>query len=82
MSVERRGRHDTTEKRLTLDGAVLAYADCFVRATLRLCWMLHPAWLVLAAFAGVNMVQPAFAGIRPAAMLVHRPGLDPGAAFG
>jgi len=66
---------------MTLDRAVLAFAGCVVLISLALGWMFHPAWLLLAAFAGVNMIQAAFTGLCPAAMLFKRLGVKPGTAF-
>ncbi len=40
-----------------------------------------PWWLLLTAFAGLNMIQAAFTGFCPAAMLFRRLGVRPGEAF-
>jgi hypothetical protein len=66
---------------MTLDRAVLAFAGFMVLASLILTWFVHPAWLWLTAFAGANMIQSAFTGFCPAAMIFKRLGVKPGNAF-
>ncbi|HEY7800710.1 MAG TPA: DUF2892 domain-containing protein [Hyphomonadaceae bacterium] len=66
---------------MTLDRAVLAFAGIVVLASLALGWFVHPAWLWLTAFAGANMLQAAFTGFCPAAMIFKRLGVKPGNAF-
>ncbi|MBS0383906.1 MAG: DUF2892 domain-containing protein [Proteobacteria bacterium] len=66
---------------MNLDRAVLAFAGCVVLVSLTLSALVHPAWLWLAAFAGVNMLQASFTGFCPAAMLFKRLGVKPGAHF-
>ena len=41
----------------------------------------HPWWIGLAIFAGLNMIQAAFTGFCPAAMLFKKLGAKPGVAF-
>jgi hypothetical protein len=66
---------------MTLDRAVLAFAGCIVLVSLALSQLVHPAWLWLTAFAGANMLQAAFTGFCPAAMIFKRLGVEPGNAF-
>lgn len=66
---------------MTLDRAVLAFAGFIVLISLALAWLVHPAWLWLTAFAGLNMFQAAFTGFCPAAMLFKKLGVKPGEAF-
>jgi hypothetical protein len=66
---------------MTLDRAVLAFAGFVVLASLALAWFVHPAWLWLTAFAGANMLQAAFTGFCPAALIFKRLGVKPGNAF-
>lgn len=66
---------------MTLDQAVLAFAGCVVLASLALGWFVSPWWLLLTAFAGLNMLQAAFTGFCPAAILLRRLGVRPGNAF-
>jgi hypothetical protein len=66
---------------MTLDRAVLAFAGLVVLVSLPLTWFVHPAWLWLTAFAGANMLQAAFTGFCPAAMVFKKLGVKPGEAF-
>ena len=66
---------------MTLDRAVLAFAGIVVLTGLVLAQFVHPAWLGLTAFAGANMLQAAFTGFCPAAMVFKRLGVKPGTAF-
>jgi hypothetical protein len=66
---------------VTIDRAVLAFAGFVVLLGLILAATIHPYWLALTAFAGLNMIQSAFTGFCPAAMVFRRLGLRPGAAF-
>ncbi|MEQ1541314.1 MAG: DUF2892 domain-containing protein [Novosphingobium sp.] len=66
---------------MTIDSAVFRFAGVVVLASLALAHWVHPAWLWLTAFAGLNMFQASFTGFCPAAMVFKRLGLRPGAAF-
>lgn len=66
---------------MNIDRAVLVLAGSMVLLSLALAWLLGPYWLLLAAFVGANMLQAAFTGFCPAAMIFHKLGLQPGAAF-
>lgn len=66
---------------MTIDRAVLAFAGCVVLVSLALSQLHHPAWLLLTAFAGLNMLQSAFTGFCPAAMVFKRLGFKAGNAF-
>ncbi|MES2293962.1 MAG: DUF2892 domain-containing protein [Pseudomonadota bacterium] len=66
---------------MNIDRAVLAFAGLVVLAGLLLGWFVSPWWLLLSAFAGLNMFQAAFTGFCPAAMVFRRLGLRPGEAF-
>jgi hypothetical protein len=66
---------------MTLDRAVLAFAGLVTLASLALGHFVHPAWLWLAVFAGANMVQAAFTGFCPAAMIFKAFGVRAGCAF-
>jgi hypothetical protein len=66
---------------MTLDRSVLAFACVVVLASLALAQFVHPAWIWLTVFAGVNMFQAAFTGFCPAAMIFKRFGVKPGVAF-
>lgn len=66
---------------MTLDRAVLVFAGFVVLLGLALGYFVHPAFLLLTAFAGVNMIQASFTGICPAAMAFRKLGVKPGPAF-
>ncbi|MFZ5718771.1 MAG: YgaP family membrane protein [Pseudomonadota bacterium] len=66
---------------MSIDRAVFVFAGVVVLTSLALGWFVSPWWLLLAAFAGANMIQAAFTGFCPAAMIFKKLGLKPGAAF-
>jgi hypothetical protein len=66
---------------MNVDRAVFAMAGSMVLLSLALTWLFSPYWLLLAAFVGANMLQAAFTGFCPAAMIFNKLGLKPGPAF-
>jgi hypothetical protein len=66
---------------MTLDRAVMTFAGCVVLVSLALGHFVSPWWLLLTAFAGLNMIQASFTGFCPAAMLFKALGVKPGTAF-
>jgi hypothetical protein len=66
---------------MTIDRAVLIFAGCVVLLSVTLSVLVSPWWLALTAFAGFNMLQSAFTGFCPAAVVFKKLGLAPGAAF-
>ena len=66
---------------MNIDKAVLAFAGCVVLVSLALGWLVSPYWFLLTAFAGLNMLQAAFTGLCPAAMVFKKLGLRGGNAF-
>ena len=67
---------------MNVDRAVFAFAGIMVLASLALYWLFSPYWLLLTAFVGLNMLQSAFTGFCPAAMIFNKCGLKAGPAFG
>jgi hypothetical protein len=67
---------------MNIDKAVFIFAGIVVLGGLGLGVFVNPYWYLLSAFAGLNMIQAAFTGFCPAAMLFGLLGLKPGAAFG
>ncbi len=67
---------------MNIDRAVLAFAGLIVLTGLVLSQLFNPWWLLLSAFAGLNMLQAAFSGFCPAAIIFRKLGLKPGTAFG
>lgn len=66
---------------MNVDRAVFVFAGCMVLAGITLSLTVHPGWIALSAFAGLNMIQAAFTGWCPAAMMFKARGLKPGSAF-
>jgi hypothetical protein len=66
---------------MSIDKAVLAFAGFMVLLSLLLAHFVSPLWLWFTAFIGLNMLQSAFTGFCPAAMIFRKLGLKPGNAF-
>ncbi|MGE5149715.1 MAG: DUF2892 domain-containing protein [Rhodospirillaceae bacterium] len=66
---------------MSIDRAVMALAGLMILASLALSQLHSPYWLLLTAFVGVNMLQSAFTGFCPAAIIFKRLGLKVGCAF-
>lgn len=66
---------------MNIDRMVFAFAGSFILISLLLGHYMHPYWLLLAAFVGLNMLQAAFTGFCPLAMILKKIGLKPGQAF-
>ncbi|HWA63942.1 MAG TPA: DUF2892 domain-containing protein [Caulobacteraceae bacterium] len=66
---------------MTLDRAVLAFAGFVVLVGVALAMLVHPYWIGLSIFAGLNMIQASLTGWCPAAMVFKALGVKPGTAF-
>ena len=66
---------------MTIDRAVFIFAGVMLLAGIALARYVHPLWILLSVFVGLNMIQAAFTGFCPAAMLFKALGVRPGAAF-
>jgi len=66
---------------MTLDRAVMAFAGVMVLVSVLLTSFVSPYFLWFTVFIGVNLIQSSFTGICPAAMVMKKLGLRPGAAF-
>lgn len=66
---------------MSVDRAVLAFAGIMTLLSAVLAAYASPWWLLLTAFVGLNMLQAAFTGFCPAAMLFKRLGCRSGVAF-
>ena len=66
---------------MTLDSAVFRFAGVVVLLSLALAHWVHPGFLWLTAFAGLNMFQASFTGFCPAAMVFKKLGVRPGKSF-
>ncbi len=59
----------------------MAFAGAVILTSLLLALTLSPYWLLLTAFAGLNLVQAPFTGFCPAAIVFKRLGVRCGTAF-
>ena len=66
---------------MTLDSAVMRFAGVVVLTSALLAHFVHPNWIWLTLFAGVNMIQASFTGFCPAAMIFKALGVRTGTAF-
>lgn len=66
---------------MSIDRFVLAFAGTVILVSLALSQLVHVNFLWLTAFVGANLLQSAFTGFCPLAMILKRIGLKPGAAF-
>jgi hypothetical protein len=66
---------------MSIDRAVLVFAGCMVLLSAMLVYLVSPWFLLLTVFVGLNMIQSAFTGFCPAAMLLKSLGMRPGEAL-
>jgi len=66
---------------MSIDRIVLAFAGSMVTLSLILAYFVSPWWLILAAFVGLNLLQSAFTGFCPLAIILKKLGYAPGCAF-
>jgi hypothetical protein len=66
---------------MSIDRIVLAFAGSMVCLSLLLAHYVNPYWLLLAAFVGLNLLQSAFTGFCPLAIVLKKLGVRPGPAF-
>lgn len=66
---------------MNLDRSVMAFAGLVVLASSILSLTVHPWWIALTIFAGLNMLQASFTGFCPAAILFRKLGVRSGTAF-
>jgi hypothetical protein len=66
---------------MNIDRSVFAFAGAMVLMSLALAWFVSPYWLLFTAFVGVNLLQSAFTGFCPAAMIFRKLGVREGCAF-
>ena len=66
---------------MNIDKAVMAFAGLMILVGLVLSQYASPWWLLLPAFAGLNMIQAAFTGFCPAAIIFRSLKLKAGNAF-
>lgn len=66
---------------MSLDRTVLAFAGFMVLLSVVLTAFVSPLFVWFTVFIGVNMLQSAFTGFCPAAMIFRKLGIKPGCAF-
>ena len=66
---------------MTLDRAVLAFAGSVLLLSLLLTYFVSPYFVWLSAFVGFNLIQSAFTGFCPAAIVFRKLGVKSGTAF-
>jgi len=66
---------------MNLDRSVLAFAGVVVLVSVILSLTVHPYWIALTIFAGLNMLQASVTGFCPAAMVFRKLGVRSGTAF-
>jgi hypothetical protein len=66
---------------MSIDRIVMAFAGVMNLLGLLLAWQVSPWWLLLSAFVGFNLLQSAFTGFCPAAIVLKKLGVRPGCAF-
>jgi len=58
-----------------VDTWLRAVAGTVVLASLALGWWIHPAWLLVTAFVGANLLQSAFTGWCPLMTVLRKVGV-------
>lgn len=66
---------------MNIDRFVLAFAGSVILLSVALAHFVSPWWLLLTLFVGANLLQSAFTGFCPLAMILRKLGLKPGCAF-
>ena len=66
---------------MTLERIVVAEGGFFILVSLGLAHYVSLNWLWFTAFVGVNLLQSAFTGFCPLAIILKKIGREPGSAF-
>ena len=66
---------------MTIDRVVFAVAGGFILISLLLAHYHSELWLWFTAFVGANLLQSAFIGFCPMAIVLKKLGVKPGSAF-
>lgn len=66
---------------MSIDRIVLAFAGVVTLVSVLLAIYVNINWLWLTGFVGANLLQSAFTGFCPLAMILKKLGMQPGAAF-
>lgn len=60
------------QKKMSLEHAVEAFAGAMVLLSVVLTYFVHPQFVWLTVFVGVNLFQQSFTGFCPAAIVIHK----------
>ena len=66
---------------MSIDRLVIAIAGGFILISLLLAHYHSENWLWFTAFVGANLLQSAFTGFCPMAIILKKLGIKPGCAF-
>ncbi len=66
---------------MTIDRMIFAMAGVMILLSVLLAVYLHINWLWLTGFVGLNLLQSAFTGFCPAALIFKKMGIQAGCAF-
>jgi Protein of unknown function (DUF2892) len=66
---------------MNVDRAVFAFAGVMILLSLVLAFYVSSYWLLFTAFIGANMLQSAFTGFCPAAIIFRKLGVKSGCAY-
>ena len=66
---------------MSIDRVVFAVAGSFILISLLLAHYHSENWLWFTAFVGANLLQSAFTGFCPMAIILKKLGVKPGCAF-
>ncbi len=66
---------------MSIDRIVMAFAGAMILISILLSLIHSPYWLFFTAFVGANLLQAAFTGFCPLAIILKKLGIKPGMAF-
>jgi len=66
---------------MSIDRVIFAFAGVVILVSILLAAKVNMNWLWLTAFVGVNLLQSAFTGFCPLAMILKKMGFKSGQAF-
>jgi len=66
---------------MSIDRVFLVFAGIVVLISVLLAWTASSWWLLLGLFIGIHLIQVAFTGFCPLAMILRSVGVKPGEIF-
>ena len=66
---------------MNIDRFVFAFAGSVILISVLLAHFVSPWWLLLTTFVGLNLLQSAFTGFCPLALILKKVGVPSGQAF-